>query len=60
MPGMDSYIATYQEALENSPTTQPYRHYATDDIVQCILGFDTGFPHRLVRDETQERRRSGK
>ena len=40
--------------------TQPYRHYATDDIVQCILGFDTGFPHRLVRDETQERRRSGR
>lgn len=31
-----------------------------DDIVQCILGFDTGFPHRLVRDETQERRRSGR
>lgn len=24
------------------------------------LGFDTGFPHRLVRDETQERRRSGR
>lgn len=44
----------------DSPTTQPYRHYATDDIVQCILGFDTGFPHRLVRDETQERRRSGR
>ena len=44
----------------DSPTTQPYRHYATDDIVQCILGFDTGFPHRLVRDETQERQRSGK
>lgn len=31
-----------------------------DDIVQCVLGFDTGFPHRLVRDETQERRRSGR
>lgn len=44
----------------DSPTAQPYRHYATDDIVQCILGFDTGFPHRLVRDETQERRRSGR
>ncbi len=29
-------------------------------IVQCVLGFDTGFPHRLVRDETQERRRSVK
>lgn len=58
MPGMDSYIATYQEALET--TAQSYRHYATDDIVQCILGFDTGFPHRLVRDETQERRRSGR
>lgn len=44
----------------DSPTAQPYRHYATDDIVQCVLGFDTGFPHRLVRDETQERRRSGR
>lgn len=44
----------------DSPTAQSYRHYATDDIVQCVLGFDTGFPHRLVRDETQERQRSGK
>ena len=44
----------------DSPTAQSYRHYATDDIVQCVLGFDTGFPHRLVRDETQERRRSGR
>ena len=59
MPGMDSYIATYQEALETARLLS-YRHYATDDIVQCILGFDTGFPHRLVRDETQERRRSGR
>jgi len=44
----------------DSPTAQSYRHYTTDDIVQCVLGFDTGFPHRLVRDETQERQRSGK
>lgn len=60
MPGMDSVHRHLSGSSGDSPTAQPYRHYATDDIVQCILGFDTGFPHRLVRDETQERRRSGR
>lgn len=60
MPGNGFVHRHLSGSFGDSPTTQPYRHYATDDIVQCILGFDTGFPHRLVRDETQERRRSGR
>lgn len=60
MPGMGFVHRHLSGSSGDSPTAQSYRHYATDDIVQCVLGFDTGFPHRLVRDETQERQRSGK
>ena len=59
MPGMDSYIATYQEALETARLLS-YRHYATDDIVQCVLGSILAFPTALFVMKTQERRRSGR
>ena len=60
MPGMDSYIATYQEALETARLLSPIDITLQMISSNVILGFDTGFPHRLVRDETQERQRSGK
>lgn len=48
MPEMDSYIATYQEALETARLLSPIDITLQMIFVQCILGFDTGFPHRLV------------
>lgn len=60
MPGMDSYIATYQEALETARLLSPIDITLQMISSNVFWGSDTGFPHRLVRDETQERRRSGR
>lgn len=59
MPGMDRTSPPIRK-LWRQPDCSVLSTLPTDDIVQCVLGFDTGFPHRLVRDETQERQRSGK
>ena len=60
MPGMDSYIATYQEALETARLLSPIDITLQMISSNVFWGSILAFPHRLVRDETQERQRSGK
>lgn len=60
MPGMDSYIATYQEALETALLLSPIDITLQMISSNVFWGSILAFPTRLVRDETQERRRSGR
>lgn len=60
MPGMDSYIATYQEALETARLLSPIDITLQMISSNVFWGSILAFPTALFVDETQERRRSGR
>lgn len=60
MPGMDSYIATYQEALETARLLSPIDITLQMISSNVFWGSILAFPTALFVMETQERRRSGR